>query len=57
MSREELAGQDYDLSFSRYYEEPYEEIEVEDPSLIISRIESLEKDIQTGLADLIRGLK
>ena len=52
MSREELAGQDYDLSFSRYYEEPYEETEYEEPAVILERLEATERDISESIRNL-----
>ena len=50
--RVELAEQDYDLSFSRYFEEEYLEPNHEEPLAILSRVESLESEISAMTSDL-----
>jgi type I restriction enzyme M protein len=48
----EIRENGYDLSISRYKEIEYEEVHYEKPEIIIGKIETLEKDILTGLGDL-----
>jgi type I restriction enzyme M protein len=52
IDKKEIEEADFDLSISRYKITDYEEIEYEDPKIIISKIENLEKEIITGLDDL-----
>ncbi|WP_339170779.1 class I SAM-dependent DNA methyltransferase [Anoxybacillus sp. FSL W8-1294] len=55
---EEIRENDYDLSINKYKEIEYEEVQYEAPSVILERVETLEKEIMQGLQklkDLIRG--
>lgn len=55
---EEIRENDYDLSINKYKEIEYEEVEYEAPSVILERVETLEKEIMQGLRELkemIRG--
>ena len=49
---EEIRQNDYDLTFNKYKEVERARVDYEAPSVILDRIESLEKDIQDGLATL-----
>ena len=57
VTMQQLRGQDYDLSFSRYFEEPYEEQQHESPAAILGRIASLEQQITRGRLQLEELLK
>ena len=48
----EIIENDYDLSISKYKEEVYEEVVYEKPKVIFGKLESLESNIQNGLAEL-----
>jgi len=48
----EIIENDYDLSISKYKEEVYEEVVYEKPDAIIAKLETIEANIQFGLADL-----
>ncbi|MGF7140456.1 class I SAM-dependent DNA methyltransferase [Roseimarinus sediminis] len=50
----EIEAYGYDLSFSKYKEEVYEEVVYEKPDVIIGKLESIESDINKGLAELKR---
>ncbi|MGG6440433.1 class I SAM-dependent DNA methyltransferase [Saccharococcus caldoxylosilyticus] len=55
---EEIRENDYDLSINKYKEIEYEEVEYEAPSVILEKVEALEKEIMQGLQELkqmIRG--
>ncbi|MBB5325019.1 type I restriction enzyme M protein [Anoxybacillus tepidamans] len=55
---EEIRENDYDLSINKYKEIEYEEVQYESPSVILERVEILEKEIMQGLQELkemIRG--
>jgi type I restriction enzyme M protein len=55
---EEIRENDYDLSINKYKEIEYEEVEYEAPSVILEKVETLEKEIMQGLRELkemIRG--
>lgn len=55
---EEIRENDYDLSINKYKEIEYEEVQYEAPSVILERVETLEKEIMQGLQELkkiIRG--
>ncbi|GGJ61334.1 type I restriction enzyme M protein [Anoxybacillus voinovskiensis] len=55
---EEIRENDYDLSINKYKEIEYEEVQYEAPSVILERVETLEKEIMNGLSELknlIRG--
>ncbi|HPE74780.1 MAG TPA: N-6 DNA methylase [Draconibacterium sp.] len=48
----EIEENGYDLSFSKYKEEVYEEVVYEIPDVIIGKLESIESEIGKGLAEL-----
>mgnify|MGYP000897577015 CR=1 FL=1 len=48
----EIVENEYDLSISKYKEEVYEEVVYENPSAIFEKLESIESNIQKGIAEL-----
>lgn len=46
--REEIAGNDYDLSINRYKEVEYEAVKYESPQVILERLAKLEEEISEG---------
>lgn len=54
---EEIRENDYDLSINRYKEIEYEEVQYEAPSVILERVEALEKEIMNGLEELKKIIK
>ncbi|HCY39924.1 MAG TPA: DNA methyltransferase [Prolixibacteraceae bacterium] len=48
----EIIENDYDLSISKYKEEVYEEVVYEKPEVIFGKLESIESNIQSELAEL-----
>ncbi len=54
VSKEEIVENDYDLSINRYKEIVYEEVEYEEPKVIIEKIRNFEQQILDGLDDLER---
>ena len=50
--KKEIVENGYDLNLNTYKEAVYEEVVYENPTLIIGKLEELEKDIQRGLTDL-----
>lgn len=54
---DEIKENNYDLSISRYEEIEYEEIEYEKPDVIIQKIDELEDQIKTNVAELKEMLK
>ncbi len=48
----EIEENGYDLSFSKYKEEVYEEVVYEKPDVIIGKLENIESEIGKGLAEL-----
>ncbi|PVD51927.1 DNA methyltransferase [Terrimonas sp.] len=50
--KKEIVENNYDLNLSTYKEEVYEEVAYEKPDVIFRRLESIEADIQKGLAEL-----
>lgn len=54
---DEIREQDYDLSINKYKEIEYEEVEFEDPEIIIKKIKDLEQQILNGLNDIERLVK
>ncbi|MEZ4864823.1 MAG: class I SAM-dependent DNA methyltransferase [Caldilineaceae bacterium] len=52
----EIAGNDYDLSINRYKEIVYDEVEYDPPAVILAELETLEAEIQAGMAELRRML-
>jgi type I restriction enzyme M protein len=49
---EEIRENDYDLSINKYKEIEYEEVQYEAPSVILEKVEALEKEIINGLEEL-----
>ena len=49
---EEIVSNDYDLSINKYKEVVYEKVEYEPTDVILGRIEQLETQIQTAMAEL-----
>ncbi|PJW14160.1 MULTISPECIES: class I SAM-dependent DNA methyltransferase [unclassified Geobacillus] len=54
---EEIRENGYDLSINKYKEIEYEEVEYEAPSVILERIEALEKEIILGIKELKEMIK
>jgi type I restriction enzyme M protein len=50
--KKEIVENNYDLNLSTYKEEVYEEVVYEKPKVIFGKLESIEADIQKGLAEL-----
>lgn len=50
--KKEIIENNYDLNLSTYKEEVYEEISYEKPEVIFGKLESIEAEIQNGLAEL-----
>ncbi len=50
--KEEIAGNDYDLSINRYKEVEYEAVEHDAPKLILKRLAKLEQEIANGREEL-----
>lgn len=50
--KKEIVENNYDLNLSTYKEEVYEEVSYEKPNVIFGKLESIEADIQKGLAEL-----
>jgi type I restriction enzyme M protein len=50
--REEIAGNDYDLSINRYKEVEYEAVEYESPQVILERLAQLEEQITLGRQEM-----
>jgi type I restriction enzyme M protein len=50
--KDEIAENDYDLSLNRYKEDVYDEVEYEEPGVILERLNSIEKDIMKELKQL-----
>lgn len=48
----EIKENGYDLSLSKYKEIEYEEVEYEKPEVILAKIESLEDQIKSNIAEL-----
>ena len=46
---QEIRDNDYDLSINRYKEGEYEEVEYEDPKVIITKLRTLEDEIRSDL--------
>lgn len=49
---EEIVANDYDLSINKYKEVVYEKVEYEPSEVIIGRIEQIETEIQSEMAEL-----
>jgi len=52
VSKKEIVGNKYDLSFSRYAEVAYEEVEYDPPKAILKRMRELEKSIEADFTEL-----
>ena len=52
MPKREIADNKYDLSFNRYAEVAYEEVEYDPPKVILTRLQKLEKEIAADLVEL-----
>ncbi|NOR57590.1 MAG: N-6 DNA methylase [Sulfurimonas sp.] len=52
VSKKDIVENDYDLSFNTYQEEVYEEIEYDEPSVIIKKLTTLEESIQSELSSI-----
>jgi type I restriction enzyme M protein len=52
VSKKEIVDNGYDLNLNTYKEEDYEEIKYDKPNLILSKLENIERQIQSGLTDL-----
>lgn len=50
--KEEIVGNKYDLSFNRYAEAAYEEVDYESPKIILKRLHGLEEEINADLVEL-----
>lgn len=50
--KKEIEEADFDLSINRYKVTDYEEVQYEDPELILGKIEKLEQEIVAGLGEL-----
>lgn len=50
--KDEIADNKYDLSFNRYAEIAYEEVEYDPPRVILNRLKDLEEDITKDLVEL-----
>ncbi|MDC7124866.1 MAG: class I SAM-dependent DNA methyltransferase [Spirochaetales bacterium] len=50
--KHEIVDNDYDLSINRYKEIVYEEVEYDEPKVIVERIKELESEIQQGITAL-----
>lgn len=50
--KEEIVKNDYDLSINKYKEVVYEKVEYEPTSVILAKINDLQKEIETGLKEL-----
>lgn len=50
--KEEIAGNDYDLSINRYREVEYEAVEHDSPQVILERLTKLEQEIAEGRKEL-----
>ena len=50
--KKEIVENNYDLNLSTYKEEVYEEVVYEKPNVIFGKLESIEAEIQKGLAEL-----
>ncbi|URZ18334.1 type I restriction-modification system subunit M [Clostridium felsineum] len=54
VNKEEIVGNDYDLSINKYKVIEYEEVVYEEPGVILSKVKKLEKEIVEGLDELER---
>ncbi|CAM3985566.1 DNA methyltransferase [Bacillus wiedmannii] len=49
---DEIVSKEYDLSINRYKEIEYEEVQYEDPRVILAEIKKLEEEVLEGIIDL-----
>lgn len=52
VDKEEILGNDYDLSINKYKEIEYEEVVYEKPAVILSKLEELENTILQDISEL-----
>lgn len=52
VDKEEIVGNEYDLSINKYKEIEYEEVNIKSPNLILNEINDIEKQIFKGLIEL-----
>ena len=52
VAKDEIAGNDYDLSINRYKEVEYEAVEYDPPAVILERLAQLEVEIAAGRKEL-----
>ncbi|GEN71475.1 type I restriction-modification system subunit M [Chryseobacterium lathyri] len=52
ISKQEIVDNNYDLSFSKYQEQVYEEVEYEEPKVIFEKLETIEANIIKGINEL-----
>lgn len=57
VNKEEIVKNDYDLSINKYKEIEYEKVEYEPTSVILGKINDLQKEIEAGLKELEKMLK
>jgi type I restriction enzyme M protein len=50
--KKQIVENSYDLNLSAYKEEVYEDVMYENPNVIFGKLETIEKDIQSGLKEL-----
>lgn len=48
---DEIRANDYDLSINKYKEVEKVKVDYEDPAVVLGRIQALQKEIATGLAE------
>ncbi|MFK7079002.1 N-6 DNA methylase [Flavobacterium oreochromis] len=52
IDKQEIVENNYDLSFSKYKKEVYEEASFEDPQVIFEKLEAIEENIMKGIKEL-----
>jgi type I restriction enzyme M protein len=52
IAKQEIIENTYDLSFSKYRKEIYEEVTYEEPKLIFEKLENIEASILKGISEL-----
>ena len=52
MPKKEIIGEKYDLSFSRYKDDIFVDIEYEKPPLILGKLKQIESGIEKELSEL-----
>jgi type I restriction enzyme M protein len=52
IGKNEIADNDYNLNLTSYKEQEYKEVVYEKPKVILEKLETIEKNIQSGLAEL-----